>query len=76
MYRSDFEYTPDPNNSPCFKVIECQHKQLTKGLCRNSCKEYNDYENIKLEAIDTRNEYRIAARYHQVTLEKQERCKR
>ena len=76
MFRSDFPYIPDPKNSPCFNKVECQHKQLTKGICRNSCKEYNDYENIKLEAQDEHNEYHIAARYHQLTMEKQERAKR
>jgi hypothetical protein len=72
-YRSDFSYTPDPRNSPCKKVVECQHKQLTKGICRNSCKEYNDYENIMEESKDQLNEYKLLAKYRYVSLGNQER---
>lgn len=76
MYRSQFKYTPNPHKSPCFKTIECKHKQLTMGMCKKSCYEYNQYENIMEEAKDIQNEYNLMARYHQKVMEQQERCKR
>ncbi len=73
MYKSDFNYNPNPFKAPCYKGKLCSNHKKTHGQCRNNCSSFNEYKAIKDQYSSDRKDLYVSNEYKQEAVDRQNR---